>query len=642
MRWKPYLAALLAAVCFLTACDFEKPVQDSEGFTLMLYMIGSELEEASGLASADIQELLHADLQQGVSVYLMTGGCRQWHNGISENELSVYRIENHELNKVRTQALADMTDSKTLADYLRFVFDQQGGLGDYSLVLWDHGMGPLEGYGVDTAYGGNSMSLPALTDALEESPFGRDRMLSWIGFDACLMATLETGLALSDYTNYLLASQEVEPKFGWDYSFLDKIFPAQQPEEQMGLIGDAYMEYYHKLCKNMPNYDPVRTLSCLSLQKIPEVIETLDAIVQKSREKDQAERVRGFVQKRTGAVNIGRYSTGQTYDLIDLGSFAELIQDFDPENSVRLMEHMAELVLKNWSNVDYSTGISLYSPWDNLEEYENSWQPRFEEISVSDAYYDFVNTIYQTSQANDGDCFEDGLLPKAEETSTGYAISLALTSEQIENYASGRVWIFSEEQLKDMFDIEGQEQTRLVLRYAFPVRESDMTGRRMSVNYDGSLFATVDPQGNEHVICVLSSESARGMCLCSLLDESNGDEQSVWLQVENLQTGTPKVAGAVPLGEEEGDFTSLYARGKREYDLNQWDTIEFVSLVYSFSENGYVIDTNDVFWTWYPINGRIELKTVKPSSPLYAMFVITDLTGKTHASKIVRMEGLQD
>ena len=39
-----------------------------------------------------------------------------------------------------------------------------------------------------------------------------------VGFDACLMATLETGLMLNDYADYMLASEETEPGIGWYYT----------------------------------------------------------------------------------------------------------------------------------------------------------------------------------------------------------------------------------------------------------------------------------------------------------------------------------------------------------------------------------------------------------------------------------------
>ena len=39
-------------------------------------------------------------------------------------------------------------------------------------------------------------------------------------FDACLMGMIEVADVLSDYSDYMIASEEMEAGDGWDYSFL--------------------------------------------------------------------------------------------------------------------------------------------------------------------------------------------------------------------------------------------------------------------------------------------------------------------------------------------------------------------------------------------------------------------------------------
>ena len=45
----------------------------------------------------------------------------------------------------------------------------------------------------------------------------------WIGFDACLMSSVETAFMCAPYAEYMIASQEVEPGSGWNYAFLSGI-----------------------------------------------------------------------------------------------------------------------------------------------------------------------------------------------------------------------------------------------------------------------------------------------------------------------------------------------------------------------------------------------------------------------------------
>jgi len=58
------------------------------------------------------------------------------------------------------------------------------------------------------------MSLVGLDSALKSAGIKFD----FIGFDACLMATVETALTMSQYGDYLIASEETEPGVGWYYT----------------------------------------------------------------------------------------------------------------------------------------------------------------------------------------------------------------------------------------------------------------------------------------------------------------------------------------------------------------------------------------------------------------------------------------
>ena len=58
------------------------------------------------------------------------------------------------------------------------------------------------------------MSLAGINTALKNAGVKFD----FIGFDACLMATVETALMLDEYADYMIASEETEPGIGWYYT----------------------------------------------------------------------------------------------------------------------------------------------------------------------------------------------------------------------------------------------------------------------------------------------------------------------------------------------------------------------------------------------------------------------------------------
>lgn len=47
--------------------------------------------------------------------------------------------------------------------------------------------------------------------------------LDLIGFDACLMANLESFLPFASVADKMIASEELEPGSGWDYTFLSNV-----------------------------------------------------------------------------------------------------------------------------------------------------------------------------------------------------------------------------------------------------------------------------------------------------------------------------------------------------------------------------------------------------------------------------------
>jgi hypothetical protein len=67
--------------------------------------------------------------------------------------------------------------------------------------------------------------------------------LDVLGFDACLMGMIEIGYQLRDQAHFMVASQEVEPRFGWPYeSILKALYqnPGMTPRDVSTLIVTAY------------------------------------------------------------------------------------------------------------------------------------------------------------------------------------------------------------------------------------------------------------------------------------------------------------------------------------------------------------------------------------------------------------------
>lgn len=58
---------------------------------------------------------------------------------------------------------------------------------------------------------------------------------AFIGFDACLMATVETANMLVPHADYMFASEETEPGYGWDYTEIAGFMRIQPNSERRSL-----------------------------------------------------------------------------------------------------------------------------------------------------------------------------------------------------------------------------------------------------------------------------------------------------------------------------------------------------------------------------------------------------------------------
>ena len=89
----------------------------------------------------------------------------------------------------------------------------------YVLILWDHGGGSNGGCGNDERNATGSIRSEHIRATMPETEVFGDgkKKLAWIGYDACLMANLETALTWKPYARFFSGSEELEGNDGWAY-----------------------------------------------------------------------------------------------------------------------------------------------------------------------------------------------------------------------------------------------------------------------------------------------------------------------------------------------------------------------------------------------------------------------------------------
>jgi len=188
----------------------------SDVVTVMIYMCASNLESDGGLGYEDIKEMMNATVGGNVNIVIETGGCKKWSTSqISGTTNQRHIIKNGRLTTVEKRlGQRDMTDGETLTDFIKYCAEEYPANRNM-LVLWDHGAGAIDGWGSDEYNFYDTLTIDEMGEALYNAGVTFD----FIGFDACLMSTMEVACVLYDFADYMIASEDYESGYGWEYKY---------------------------------------------------------------------------------------------------------------------------------------------------------------------------------------------------------------------------------------------------------------------------------------------------------------------------------------------------------------------------------------------------------------------------------------
>ena len=340
--------------------------------------------------------------QKKTNLLVCTGGSRRWVSDISNKFNSVLDLSAERGSQIiaQTQESADMGMPQTLTEFINYCVAFYPAK-HYGLIFWDHGAGPLWGYGSDELFGNDSLLLAEQRRAMDATVFGPQRKLDWVGFDACLMGNLETAKLWKDYARYLVASEELEPGRGWDYTCLDILNRTNDAREIASRIVDAYGQYYEK--NRTPFFNPDVTLAALDLGKMDDCLAAADMFFDSLNGSIENGGYTLINQARSRTKAFGLSAAGsreKAYDLLDLKDFAQKAEEEPAQQPTaapagtgeKLVEAVASLVVRSTGNVEGAGGVSFYMPGDNKELFMMAQELYTEQDILSDSYKDFTDS----------------------------------------------------------------------------------------------------------------------------------------------------------------------------------------------------------------------------------------------------------
>lgn len=240
------------------------------------YLCGSDLESNGGFATNDLSELMEVELPENVNVVIETGGSAVWQNDLMDaDKLQRWLYNSEGLQLVDEQPSASMGEAQTLADFLSFAKENYPAE-KTAVVFWNHGGGSVTGAAFDEIYGYDSLTLDEMYQAFSSvwNPSMEKQPLELIGFDTCLMATVDVAYTFADLAHYLVASEETEPANGWYYSQWVGTL-AQNPSMNGEELGKVICDAYYAGCEEVGTQDNT-PLSLTDLTKVQTLLDAYD------------------------------------------------------------------------------------------------------------------------------------------------------------------------------------------------------------------------------------------------------------------------------------------------------------------------------------------------------------------------------
>ena len=364
--------------------------------TVMIYMSPSNLESDGVIGTSDIASINYKDLNyDDLKIVMMLGGTEKWYTeGVSTSETSIFEINNNGLSKVKEQDVKNMGDAENLTSFLNYAYDNYK-TDEYILLLYGHGAA-IQGAVFDELQNQDYLKVKEIQDGIGNSKF-KNNKLELVIFRTCLNGTLEVANALKDYSKFAIASEETTIGTPM-YPVLDFINDIKREDSTID-VGKKWIESYaedmNKLnsqcslnsntCGGISNFNV--TYSMINLSKIDKVNESLDSfskVLLENVEKKYNEFL-GIREK----MDQYAYTEESSYDMVDAYDFANKYSKYDEEGSANLKTSIAEAVVYNSANNDYSHGLSIYFPFYS----KHFLGSVYDRVSVSDNYKDFITKL---------------------------------------------------------------------------------------------------------------------------------------------------------------------------------------------------------------------------------------------------------
>lgn len=294
-------------------------------------------------------------------------------DGIKDGDSTVYLIDKNGEKEVGAPFIPasheiDSGDVKVASDFVTWAAKAYPA--DHTFLgYWDHGSGLFQD-GKSTITRGfvwddkgshmTTADLGTVTGAFKKAA---GKNLAVVAFDACLMAHAEIAYQARNSTDYLVASEELEPGKGWDYTGWGKTLAASDrtPAAVASALVDSYGASYAPGGSQTSGRDDTTLsatdIAALSANLVPALNAFADVAAAKGGEKPNLQAARATAQ------------TFYNKDCADIGSYFKNLSAKTTDADVkaasdRVLAALKTTVVRETHSSKYAgaTGLVLYFP----------------------------------------------------------------------------------------------------------------------------------------------------------------------------------------------------------------------------------------------------------------------------------------
>ncbi len=539
---------ILVLVTLLTLCSGVALADTST--TIMMYICGTDLQSQ---AVEDLYEMCSVDLPSNVNISVHAGGTAQWDDSrLSGYQNNRFYIQDNDFQDIYTIGSDSMGESQTLQSFItdsvaQFPADR------YILILWDHGGGATNGVCFDETANDDYLTMNEIYSAIYLANEETGIIFDIIGFDACLMGTVETAMHLSYHSYFMIASEELEPGTGWAY---DEWLPALADDpyistEDLGkeivdTFIDVSLSYYP---------DDYITLSLIDLFGMSVLLNDLNDFAYYLTEALDNGELSTFSRARKRMYSFGSFYDASS-DMVDLEQFVDAFASFAPTTAASLKNKIQNVVAYSASSgqYDYACGLSILMPQDTTSDF-NDYVNEYDRLNLMSNYKQFLQGYVAMLQGG------------------SYQFSLS-TPERIDSEtATDAVFTFT-------------QNTMPTSSY---VAETTTEETATSATSSGGFFGEVTDDTSEEET---TSTGASSGGFFDAIDTTTEETQETQ---ETQETGTTTASSGGFFGAIDEGYTSV-GNSQTTIDLSDTDSIYAYALTLSEKDMSYLSYVEGSLW----------------------------------------------